>query len=40
MTFLHTKCISAIQTEKIHKNQKQIQQEYTMKRLAWGFQSE
>ena len=40
MAFLHTECIFAIQTDTTHKNQKWIQQAYTMKMLAQGLQSE
>lgn len=40
MTFIHTACFSAIQTEKTHKNQKWVQQAYITKKLAQGSQSE
>lgn len=40
MTFIHIKCISAVQTEKRHKNENWIQQAYSMKKLTQGLQSE
>lgn len=41
MTFIHIKCISAVQTEKkTHKNENWIQQAYSMKKLTQGLQSE